>query len=236
MQCVLTLLDTIGIQKYIFTGNRLRENIGASELVERAIKQWAYELLPPRHNVSDKDTGLLDNDIRVDHEGVAAEVIYSGGGNTAILFKDYPAAQRFTQELSVKVLHDAPGLQFAVTHLDVDLKEDSLVAKVKEAIKSLDEKKRLRPAALRHGNLKAIDLSAIELRDARNQSPLIHGYRGIDVEKGKFKGEETIRQLLQVGYQLIDFLIEQNALPADEWQRLQVVLRPYAYDPLALCR
>jgi len=32
----LTMLDTSGIQSYIFNSNRLQENIGASELVYRA--------------------------------------------------------------------------------------------------------------------------------------------------------------------------------------------------------
>lgn len=82
--------------------------------------------------------------------------------------------------------------------------------------------------------LEALSLTLLELRDLRNQSPLMHGYRGIDVEKGAFKGEQTIRKLISIGYQLIEFLIEQEELNAEEWKTLQVVLRPYPYDPLTI--
>jgi hypothetical protein len=82
--------------------------------------------------------------------------------------------------------------------------------------------------------LKKLGLTLIRLRDLRNQSPLMHGYRGIDVEKGDFRGEKTIKEIIRVGYRLLDFLIEQGALDRKEWERLQVVLRPYPYDPLAL--
>jgi hypothetical protein len=85
-----------------------------------------------------------------------------------------------------------------------------------------------------HEELKALGLTLLGLRDLRNPSPLMHGYRGIDVEKGVFKGEQTIQQLIRAAYELINFLIEQETLSQDEWKRLKVVLRPFDYDPLAV--
>ena len=41
----VTVLDTTGIQPYIFGSNRLRENIGASYLVSQATDNWAREAL-----------------------------------------------------------------------------------------------------------------------------------------------------------------------------------------------
>lgn len=41
----VTILDTTGIQPYIFGSNRLRENIGASYLVSQATDTWARDAL-----------------------------------------------------------------------------------------------------------------------------------------------------------------------------------------------
>ena len=40
----VTVLDTTGIQPYIFGSNRLRENIGASYLVSEATDDWVRML------------------------------------------------------------------------------------------------------------------------------------------------------------------------------------------------
>ena len=40
-----TIIDTTGIQPYIFGSNRLRENIGASFLIAEATKQWVEQAL-----------------------------------------------------------------------------------------------------------------------------------------------------------------------------------------------
>ena len=42
---ILTMLDTTGIQHYIFNTNRLQENIGASDLVYGAISLCAFAML-----------------------------------------------------------------------------------------------------------------------------------------------------------------------------------------------
>jgi hypothetical protein len=45
LKYTLTILDTTGIQNYIFGSNRLKENVGASEMVKRATEDWVYEAL-----------------------------------------------------------------------------------------------------------------------------------------------------------------------------------------------
>lgn len=51
-QSVLTVIDTTSIQNYIFGSNELRENVGASELVEQVTKDWVFETLCSRWRVN----------------------------------------------------------------------------------------------------------------------------------------------------------------------------------------
>jgi len=91
----LTLLDTTGIQDYIFSSNRLQENIGASELVYRANSLWAFEAL---HEIGGKDEDKHNirnhteleweySDKCIENDDLDAEVIQAAGGNLLILFK-----------------------------------------------------------------------------------------------------------------------------------------------------
>lgn len=146
MKLTLTMLDTIGIQDYIFASNRLRDNIGASHLVQESITRWAYEAMPTPNNV-DPDTGELDPDRQIDQDDLNAEAIYAGGGNTAILFASHEQARDFAERLSLRVLSEAPGLDFAVAHVPVDFENDSLATQVREeALPALATAKRERQA------------------------------------------------------------------------------------------
>lgn len=130
----LTALDTSQIQSYVFGSNRLVENIGASELVERATHQWVYEALPTSNNVTrpgERDGGL-DDGRRV--PDVAAEIIYAGGGNTVILFAEHPQAVAFMERLTRRILRDAPGLQITVAHRDFEWETEALALAVQETL------------------------------------------------------------------------------------------------------
>ena len=120
----LTSIDTTGIQNYIFGSNALRENIGASQLVERAIGAWLREALPEPHNVAG-DT-INDKERIEDSEALRAEVIMRGGGNALILFREHSDAVETIKKLSRKLLCEAPGLEFAVAHLDFDWDKETL--------------------------------------------------------------------------------------------------------------
>ncbi len=128
---ILTVLDTTGIQEYIFSANNLKQNAGASYLAACTTRTWVKETLdrvaPGAHNVA-----ALDNvdqqfdEKRITDDGVLAEVIYAGGGNTAILFNNLPLARGFTGALTQQVLLQAPGLHLAVAHQEVDWGVDAL--------------------------------------------------------------------------------------------------------------
>ncbi|MGH9768341.1 MAG: Cas10/Cmr2 second palm domain-containing protein, partial [Blastocatellia bacterium] len=119
-EAVLTIIDTAGVQDYIFGSNRLRENIGASFLVEQATRDWVYEELDNlgEHNIANRETGEIDRNKKMENaaDDLSAELIYAGGGNTAILFRSKDEAKAFTWELSKRVLRAAPGLEIVIAH------------------------------------------------------------------------------------------------------------------------
>ncbi len=112
----LMLIEISGIQDYIFRSNQLAQNIGASELVQRALKEWLSELLPRPHNFEGArlpDKATLSN-------GLASLVIYSGGGNAAVLFASDEMAERFARDYSRRLLRDAPGMQMTLQRMPFD--------------------------------------------------------------------------------------------------------------------
>lgn len=115
----LTILDTVAIQNYIFGSNRLKENVGASELVKQATETWAYESLPQQPL----------SDARIEDGNTKTEVVYVGGGNTVILFADEPEAKAFAARLSEQLITAAPGIELAVVHQPFDWAQDALGGK-----------------------------------------------------------------------------------------------------------
>jgi hypothetical protein len=73
----LVVVDTMQIQPYIFGSNRLRENVGASYLVDAATRDWAFEAVkaavPGETNIGPGNK-LID-DKRIEN-GLDAEVLY----------------------------------------------------------------------------------------------------------------------------------------------------------------
>ncbi|NJN18884.1 MAG: hypothetical protein HC822_22805 [Oscillochloris sp.] len=112
MDRILTILDTSGIQDYIFASNRMRENIGASYLVAEATETWLKEALS-------RIGALIDplSDQGLEHIPQApAELVYAGGGNAAILFRARTDAVNFVTAYSRTLIRNAPGLPIKVIH------------------------------------------------------------------------------------------------------------------------
>jgi len=149
----LTVLDTPGIQPYIFGSNRLRENIGASELVRRATETWPLEIIKEHwaSNVGDPDVAdpaqRLKTELCIEDGKLDAEVVYIGGGNTVLLFRRPENARAFVSALSRKLLEYAPGLSLVAAHVPVTWEEDNLKEQMDKAMRQLAQQK----AAHAHG-------------------------------------------------------------------------------------
>lgn len=115
--CVITVVDTAGIQGYIFGSNRLRENVGASELVASATGAWARQALyaQGRRRTNIAADGSLTS-ATLEGDDLQAELIYAGGGNVLVIFTDAADAVAWVRDLSTRVLREAPGLRLMAAH------------------------------------------------------------------------------------------------------------------------
>ena len=91
---ILTFVDTLGIQSFVFASNRLRDVVGGSELVHQATSRQGW----------------------VDELGYKAQVIVGAGGNLLLRFNDLEQAREFAAQYSRKMLDEAPGLDVALVH------------------------------------------------------------------------------------------------------------------------
>ncbi|MCB0164142.1 MAG: hypothetical protein KDI79_07960 [Anaerolineae bacterium] len=148
-QYTLVALDVTGIQGYIFNSNRLKENIGASELVYRVTRQWVFDEVPTPNNVT---ANGLDDNLRIEAGNIVAEVIYAGGGNAFILFVEAAAAEQFISELSLKIISEAPGLELVAATVSFDWDTQPLgdpdEGQMKAVVDTLTKNKRTRTASV----------------------------------------------------------------------------------------
>jgi len=93
------LIDTVSIQEYVYSSNKLKENIGASFLVEKIYKDVLKEALKQTFG---KDIDINGWRIKPKHVSITqgndeVEIGYIGGGNALVLFKDKDKTLEFTK-------------------------------------------------------------------------------------------------------------------------------------------
>lgn len=150
----ITVVDTTGIQEYVFNSNRLSENIGASYLVSQATKEWVKNALKDLGKELNQKVHIPTcqslHEVHICSDDVTAEIIYTGGGNAVLLFANFQYAKRFTEILSKRVLEDAPGLNIVVAHYqDFEFGQGNFKDKLNYILeKELAKKKRERIASI----------------------------------------------------------------------------------------
>lgn len=150
-QFTVTVLDTTGIQPYIFGSNKLRENIGASYLVKQSTKKWVEDVLNDLKKEFQGDIHIPNDESPeakpyIENGNLIAELIYAGGGNAVLLFQSPEIAIEFTKRLSKKILIEAPGINLVVAHKhQFDWEKTSLYETIQDLMKNeLDRKKQAR--------------------------------------------------------------------------------------------
>ena len=132
----VTVIDTSGIQNYIFSSNRLRENIGSSHLVSEATHNWVEDTLERL------DVPKSRQEEPIETSELNAELVYAGGGNTLLIFKSRHLAVKFIGILSKRVLEDAPGINLVVAHADFSWDSEQLYQVVQNLKKDEMERRK----------------------------------------------------------------------------------------------
>lgn len=116
-RAVLAMYDVRGIQSYIFRTNRIRDIIGASELVENIILNGLREICIDKGWEEDKyllDWEQDEEDTFRKDESVQMQVLFVGGGNAYVLFRKGETCEVVNRALAKYVLERTYSLNLAV--------------------------------------------------------------------------------------------------------------------------
>ncbi|MEK7275670.1 MAG: hypothetical protein AAB110_10470, partial [Candidatus Desantisbacteria bacterium] len=136
------LLDITGIQRYVFGSNKLKENLGASCLVENVYAEFLKEIANSEFPGKNKLDCWRDEPEKLyikEDSNVEMEVGYSGGGNALLFFRNRIKSTQFITEWSKRLLLETPGLSTAVAIKDIDL--DNLQQGVTDLFAELNKDK-----------------------------------------------------------------------------------------------
>lgn len=127
MSKYLVLIDIRGIQDYIFSSSKLKENIGASIIVKDLFKTInsviSRKLSLNLVNSWEKDPISL---FCIENNSIDIEVGFIGGGNTLLVMKNKEMTNLYIREFSKNLLLYAPGLSFSYAKKEI---KDSIVLK-----------------------------------------------------------------------------------------------------------
>ena len=165
----LVLIETSGNQNYIFATNKLRENVGASELTYRAGTQWVLEAVQAETQKklwSENAATLRENLCRPDlnqpidpGDNTAVEVITATSGKALLLVNEREVGRRIIRAVTSRALKEAPGLDVCgVISNPFDWNGKSLGEVNREVHEKFEEVRAHRPGpALRFLRLPVID-------------------------------------------------------------------------------
>ena len=160
------LLDTQSIQKYIFSGTKLRTNVGASFIVDKVfdsilVDQILQEsILKPLgiHTVNstgwEEESGAesIEEVVKSNQLPTDCYVAYIGGGNALILFKEEVAGEgnenlkRIVQKFTTTLLCTYPGLKVGAAIGTIQLDTENYSDSIKAMYQQLQQnKQRIHP-------------------------------------------------------------------------------------------
>lgn len=158
----LVLIETSGNQAYIFSSNRLRENVGASHLTFWVGSALGVEVAQRMRGVAkiepDRTKFLLDPQANPPIErqleqgkDPALEVVLATSGKILALAGTAEIGKEFIRQVSLNVLQRAPGLDVhGVLSTPFDLHSDNLDERLQEVHQRFAESHAKRGPATRH--------------------------------------------------------------------------------------
>ncbi len=173
-----------GIQSFIFQTNKLREIVGASELVEEICTAKFYEMLTNQKNVDAKtaqEALIKDNN-----------AILHAAGNIIYIFEDESKCKNLVEKAPKIIQEFAPGITFsqAVVKMEGNYKEfEAAVIQLHKLLKT-QRNKLMRSQTLGLMGIKRSPQTGLPLVDDK-----------VDIaQKQKFKMENVTQQLCQKAF------------------------------------
>lgn len=125
------IIDTTGIQNYIYASNKLKANIGASYIVSELFRDETFkkELRNLIQDEVDLESWKTSEHLKIFDSDIRFEVGYIGGGNAFLFFsedtqeKAKKLTTNFIRAWSKELLCKASGLRVTVAQKSVDDKE-----------------------------------------------------------------------------------------------------------------
>ena len=105
-QKVLALYDFASKQEFIYRTNKIKEISGASALLSKLYKKFV-ELANCKYNI----VYDVETKFDIDHFNADGQVLYDGGGNLMILFRDEEKYRCFNRIVSAYLLEKVPTLR-----------------------------------------------------------------------------------------------------------------------------
>lgn len=136
MEKFLVISEVSKKQGYIFKTNKLKENIGASAIIEYITEDLPKEKLA---EVLGKDTKKIEDE----------NVVNAGGGNSLFIVDNEDDAKKFISLTTKTVLKDFPGVEFFMAYQKFDYDNDSIIDAIDEIYKKLNDKKSARASVFR---------------------------------------------------------------------------------------
>jgi hypothetical protein len=117
------LLDVSSIQKYIFASNKLKDNLGASYLVEKIYQDFLSDAYKKVLNIEIDTKNWSQTELSLPNDPIG----YIGGGNALVFFEEESKAQSFLKEWTKLLLVKVPSLNpiSAYSNFDLDNFETS---------------------------------------------------------------------------------------------------------------
>jgi hypothetical protein len=128
----LVRIETSGNQAYIFASNRLRQNVGASELVLRCCSQWVLEAVAQITGRALWDPSVQERTERLRNPtlnpylgkaGNRVEVMTATSGSATLLVEDCSLGCELVEKVTRRALREAPGLAVAGAVVSMDGRE-----------------------------------------------------------------------------------------------------------------
>jgi len=139
MEKIVAVYDVTGIQDYIFASNKLKENVGASIIVQKLFEEYLVESIKKTDKTIETDWQNL-KELKILTKDIDVEILYIGGGNAWIAFRNKNIMIEVNKIFSQEVIEKTNGqIGVAVAYLETNFSDYD--SDKKEFFKKLKTKK-----------------------------------------------------------------------------------------------